>query len=110
MITQYVYAIEGAGLVKIGRAVAPSFRLATFQSGSPIELKFRGCVVGDHRLERELHERFYEYRRHGEWFSLAGAVAEWVDALELTPRHELRPDLYEGMVVAGQERSQEPAA
>lgn len=82
MIKQYVYAIEGAGCVKIGRAVAPSFRLATFQSGSPVELKLRGCVVGDHRLERELHERFSEYRRHGEWFSLTGAVAKWVEELE----------------------------
>lgn len=79
---QYVYAIEGAGLVKIGRTVAPTYRLAILQSGSPVELKLRGSVVGDHRLERELHKTFSAYRRHGEWFSLSGIVADWVDTLE----------------------------
>lgn len=83
---QYVYAIEGAGLVKIGRAVSPSYRMSTLQAGSPVKLKFRGCVLGDHRLERELHDRFSEYRRHGEWFSLVGIVADWVDGLSVEPR------------------------
>lgn len=78
---QYVYAVEGAGLVKIGRSVAPSFRMTMLQSGSPVKLKLRGWVTGDHRLERELHDRFSAYRRHGEWFALAGIVAEWVDGL-----------------------------
>jgi hypothetical protein len=78
---QYVYAIEGAGLVKIGRSVVPTYRLVALQSGSPVELKLRGCVVGDHRVERELHDRFAAYRRHGEWFSLSGIVADWVGTL-----------------------------
>ncbi|MHC2481591.1 GIY-YIG nuclease family protein [Rhizobium leguminosarum] len=85
---QYVYAIEGAGLVKIGRAVAPEYRRVTLQSGSPVNLKLRGFVVGDHRLERELHDRFAAYRRHGEWFSLIGIVAEWVDGLTVEEQAE----------------------
>lgn len=78
-VPQHVYAIRGAGLVKIGRAVAPELRLDALQSGSPVMLELVGYVAGGHKHERELHDRFREYRSHGEWFREEGEVSEWVE-------------------------------
>lgn len=77
-MSQSVYAIEGAGLVKIGRSFVPEFRLKLMQSGSPVPLRLIGYIDGDHVAERQIHDRFKPYRAHGEWFRCDGEVKEWI--------------------------------
>lgn len=69
--TRWIYFIQGKdglGLVKIGVANDPKKRLADLQRTSPIELEIIGSRPGDTFVERELHERFADFRAHGEWF------------------------------------------
>ncbi|MDX0227156.1 hypothetical protein GOC26_23245 [Sinorhizobium meliloti] len=81
-VQQHIYAVRGAGMVKIGRAVAPEIRFDTLQSGSPVKLDLVGYIDGDHACERELHDRFKCYRAHGEWFRDEGPVSEWADSVK----------------------------
>lgn len=53
-------------LIKIGRSADVCARMKSLETGagSPIEL----IAVIDHDCEAELHKRFADLRRHGEWF------------------------------------------
>jgi len=67
-----VYFLRAAGLVKIGRTSNVRVRLRKLQKTSPVELQLllvlrRGSDDAK-TLEAELHRRFAEHRRHGEWF------------------------------------------
>jgi len=88
-----VYLIEAEnGLVKIGEAISPGYRLSCLALCSPVQLRL-AAILRDCR-EGELHERFRKYRRHNEWFlkegelrlffnqhfgaGLDGPVADWI--------------------------------
>lgn len=68
--TRWIYFIRGldGGPVKIGVANDPKKRLADLQRTCPVELEIIGSRPGDTLVERELHERFADFRVHGEWF------------------------------------------
>lgn len=68
--TQYVYLIgsSGSSLVKIGTTNNVASRLKSIQNMSPAPLSVLWQVEGGFALERALHERFHQYRQHGEWF------------------------------------------
>ena len=87
-MTEFVYAIECRGHVKIGVSVNPKSRAGKVSADCPFETVLRGFVPGGYDLEHDLHERFSEYRVKGEWFLLRGDVAEWVEAL---PMEEPKP-------------------
>lgn len=57
-------------------------RLRALQTGSPERLVLIATIPGDNTLERELHKRFVEYRRHGEWFEFVGELAGYVGSLQ----------------------------
>lgn len=82
-----VYFIEcvGAQAVKIGWSVDPFERLAHLQTGSPFELKMLLTRSGGDEEERQLHRRFAHLR--GEWFRMAGGLAEYLNT-ELRARRE----------------------
>jgi hypothetical protein len=69
--TVYLITSE-SGLSKIGVSIDVWGRLKALQAMSPIELKLLGykTVKRAGKLERELHARFKDKRRHGEWFDL----------------------------------------
>jgi hypothetical protein len=69
--TVYLITSE-SGLSKIGVSGDVWERLKALQAMSPIELKLLGykTVKRAVKLERELHARFKDRRRHGEWFDL----------------------------------------
>lgn len=78
----YVFQVRGFDLVKIGYSTNADRRLAELGSGSGmgrgiVEL-FR--IPGPMSLERAYHQRFSAQRLFGEWFSLAGPLAQWVAA------------------------------
>lgn len=65
----YLYLIEGAGRVKIGRSQNPQRRLSTLQTGCPCDLRIWALASDSGHLEAWLHLRFAEHRLHGEWFN-----------------------------------------
>lgn len=85
-MTGYIYAIRAGDRVKIGYSADPLSRFVKIRADSPLPVKLLGVQPGDRGVERKLHERFAEYRVHGEWFRPVGAVAEWAVMLDDPPR------------------------
>lgn len=73
-----VYVIEAAGLVKIGTTVSIEERLSALRTGSPIPFSLLVSFPGDRGTEGELHYRFRDLRRHGEWFALEGELLDFI--------------------------------
>jgi len=65
--------------VKIGMAAKPSSRLRALQGGCPDRLNVIALIRSDNAasLEAELHLRFREIRRHGEWFAPADELMDF---------------------------------
>ena len=68
----HVYVIKSSSskLVKIGYAAKPEQRARELQTGSPGKLTVAWSLPGHEQLERELHRRFADHRKNGEWFDL----------------------------------------
>lgn len=70
----YVYLIhaEGTNRYKIGRSINPLKRYEQLQGQSPFPLRVENCVWSPDSvlLEKQLHDRFCDFRVHGEWFEL----------------------------------------
>lgn len=64
----YLVGAQQARPVKIGVAKSVETRIAELQIGSPLPLQLIWKTRGGRTLERALHERFAQYRIHGEWF------------------------------------------
>lgn len=75
-----VYAIQCVenGLIKIGVSNLPKRRLADLSSQSPVEMVLLASRPGGYQMERELHKRFAEHRRRGEWFAPHADILAWV--------------------------------
>ncbi|MFI6448490.1 GIY-YIG nuclease family protein [Kitasatospora sp. NPDC050543] len=95
--TEYVYLISSphARPVKIGRSANPKVRLSNLQACSPVELRLLATFPGGPRLEKHLHQRFADFRKHGEWFDfqkqdpltiVTAAVAAYLPAERLPDR------------------------
>ncbi len=70
ILTTNVYFIQcETGPVKIGFAKDISKRLSTLQSGNPNKLKIVKTIENCKKTtEKELHNKYSEYRLSGEWF------------------------------------------
>ncbi|MFF4934281.1 GIY-YIG nuclease family protein [Streptomyces griseofuscus] len=66
----YLIGCPGAPLVKIGWTDHPESRLRHLRTGSPVPLQVLALVEGGAIVEAELHRRFADKRRHGEWSDL----------------------------------------
>lgn len=81
----YVYFIECAGYVKIGRSEAASInsRLRCIASCCPLPMTFLGAVRSPPGKsvfnEKRLHIRFAKHAHKGEWFKLTDEVREFLD-------------------------------
>ena len=78
-----VYFIEavGAGRVKIGVSSDVDGRLRSLCKQSPFPLRLLFAIDGDRKQERALHRRFDAFRVCGEWFRVAGELAEYLGSL-----------------------------
>jgi hypothetical protein len=75
----YVYFIlSGSGDVKIGYSERPGRRLDQLQTGRADRLSLLAAFPGTAQLEADLHRRFAEHRKCGEWFSPAPEIFAWV--------------------------------
>ena len=82
--SSYLYFIQpvDGGLVKIGVTNGLAGRLASFQCGSPLELRVVKYIqVADRSFEFRVHATFAAHRRHGEWFDPCVLEMEMPDLL-----------------------------
>lgn len=79
--TAMTYFIQGrtTGLIKIGKTDNLCERLATLQIGSPDMLYVVKTLSGN--VEKPYHKRFAHLRQHGEWFSPAPELLEFIKKL-----------------------------
>jgi len=79
-MSQYVYFIEATGLnrVKIGYATNPTKRIKDLDTGSAVNLELLGVVPGSLAKERQLHQKFAQYRIKGEWFNYSDEIKDYV--------------------------------
>ena len=78
----YFVSAPELGRVKIGFAADPRTRLGKLRADSPTRLVLLAVIDGDVETEKDLHSRFSNFRLHGEWFTLDGALQEFVDSLK----------------------------
>jgi hypothetical protein len=95
----FIYAIRCMGRVKIGFSTDPFRRFFGIKTSSPDACVLLGYEAGDMAREAELHDRFKDYRTHGEWFELKGAVAEYVVQMEHVPVALRFPELRQNAVI-----------
>lgn len=76
----YIYAAVSisSGTVKIGYTTGFVKRASQIQHHSPSPIFFVILQEGTEEDERRLHNKFSEWRDHGEWFSLAAEVGDFI--------------------------------
>lgn len=80
-----VYFVQMAtgGPIKIGRAKRLRLRVITIQSCCPHTLRVLHVVEsGSRAMEKSIHERFYRFRLHGEWFKAADELVRFIADLK----------------------------
>ena len=82
----YTYFLQAgaSGPIKIGSTRNLPVRIRTLMTMSPVPLRLLGIMKGDH--EDACHLRLGAYRVHGEWFTPAEPVLEFIRANATTPR------------------------
>jgi len=86
---RYVYVARSeGGEVKIGKSKDPKSRIKSLSTGNPqpLHLVKSAKVPNAGELEKKMHERYQEYRLHGEWFDLPESEID--SALEELEEHE----------------------
>lgn len=73
----YVYVLhaEDSGLTKIGFSRRVNKRISEISRMSGGKLNLIAKIPADRELETKLHQKYYNYRSHGEWFSLNYSVS-----------------------------------
>jgi DNA-binding XRE family transcriptional regulator len=94
----YFIVNASAGTVKIGIAKNPVRRLNELQVGSAERLNLRALVPGGKEVELSFHVRFRKHHLRGEWFSLAGALADFVQSLPIAMEEKQVMEIDEKMV------------
>jgi hypothetical protein len=79
--TIYFIGETDRGPVKIGYARDLWARVRAIQNSCPVKLDLLAALTGGRSLEREYHERFKQWRLHGEWFERSDAIEEEIFAI-----------------------------
>jgi len=75
-----VYFVVCQPFVKIGYSADISGRLRSLRTFNPHPLSLEALVDGSVLLEKALHSHFKKQRGHGEWFRLAGPIAQFLSS------------------------------
>jgi hypothetical protein len=78
----WVYFVECANFIKIGRATNPRLRVGGMQTGCPLPIKFLVAFEGRAFLEKEMQESFSDCHHRGEWFSANDDLYDFIGALK----------------------------
>lgn len=66
---QWIYFVRAwTEEIKIGSAIDLVKRISMLQTGHPQHFDLAALLFGPRQLERNLHEKFDEFRLRGEWF------------------------------------------
>jgi hypothetical protein len=86
----YVYALrcDLVGLVKIGRADVPQFRIADLERMNAAPLRLVGLAHGAD-FEGSIQRRHVKHRKHGEWFAINDNPLPVIDGMCLTCRERV---------------------
>ncbi len=75
-----IYFLKADKRVKIGYASDPSNRISQIQTSSPHVLEVLLIIDGNQDEERELHVRFRNLRRSGEWFQFEEPIRSYIES------------------------------
>lgn len=73
-----VYFVRAGGLIKIGVSNDIAHRLTALKAMSPVPIALLASIPGDAKDERRLHEQFAHLRQHGEWFTAANELIDYI--------------------------------
>jgi DNA-binding Xre family transcriptional regulator len=74
-----VYFIKAENRLKIGYAEDPSKRIPSIQTSSPFQLEVLLIIDGDYSIERDLHQKFQDFRVSGEWFEFNDDIKSFIN-------------------------------
>ncbi len=87
----YLLYCPSVQLVKIGRACNPLGRMKDLRTMNAAAVEPIAVLKVP---EAELHERFAEFRHHGEWFRISDEMVDYLDEIdEIDASNRLRIDL-----------------
>jgi hypothetical protein len=92
-VSVYFIRCTATNLVKIGFATDPFRRFSKIQSDSPAKLELLAIEPGEKDHETEIHSKFADLRRRGEWFECAEAILQHVRALPIVSLQRDEPHL-----------------
>jgi len=75
-----IYFLKADKRVKIGYASDPSNRISQIQTSSSHVLEVLLIIDGNRDEERELHARFRNLRRSGEWFQFEEPIRSYIES------------------------------
>ncbi len=73
----YILVDESNKVCKIGYSVNPFKRFSELKVGNPNNLVIAGIIPGTEKQEGELHKRFAEFYRRGEWFFYSDEIKQF---------------------------------
>jgi hypothetical protein len=85
----YFVRLGDDGPIKIGKTFDVEARMKKLQTGVPAPLKVLRVVKAD--VERDLHQRFAHLREHGEWFTPAPELLDFISKEEFANGSRMAP-------------------
>jgi hypothetical protein len=86
-IVELIYFVRAPinGFIKIGYTTNVEGRLAALRAHCAVELELLGTMRGTIHDERSLHARFWQHRRHGEWFASSPELLAFIAEVTTKP-------------------------
>jgi DNA-binding XRE family transcriptional regulator len=75
-----IYFLKANDRIKIGYTHDPADRISQIKTSSPYELEVVLLIDGNRDEERELHDRFRDLRRFGEWFQFDEPLRNYIES------------------------------
>jgi len=91
--TPFVYFIQAGsadGPIKIGCAIDPRRRFATYETWNPQPLTLLGVIPGGVKDEKALHRKLIKSKLRGEWYYPTEEVLEYVKRAHEPPTYTVQ--------------------
>lgn len=86
-----IYFLKAGDFVKIGttKNVSIRSRISDMQTGNPNKMELLGIMLGDERVESNLHAHFSDIRQSGEWFLYSPELKTFIETFAITSPNEI---------------------